>query len=52
MGVIFELLVVIFQVVAKDSTDKESKQNKYVALGFFVALLLVVILIWQYNPAS
>jgi cytochrome b len=50
MGVIFELLFSIFQVVA-GSSNKESKANKYVAVGFFVVLLLVVVLIWWYNPA-
>ena len=50
MGVIFEILFVIFQVVA-GSSNKESTANKYVAVGFFVVLLLVAVLIWWYNPA-
>jgi len=50
MGVIFEILFVIFQVIA-GSSNKESTANKYVAVGFFVVLLLVAVLIWWYNPA-
>ncbi|ETZ21045.1 hypothetical protein N824_02720 [Pedobacter sp. V48] len=50
MGVIFELLFFIFQVVA-GSSNKESTANKYVAVGFFAVFLLVVVLIWWYNPA-
>lgn len=49
MGAIFEILFVIFQVIA-GSSNKQSTANKFVAVGFFVVLLLVVILILRYNP--
>lgn len=53
MGAFFDFLFFLFQSVISDSSNRQkpSNANKYVAVALIAVLLLVVVLIWHYNPA-
>jgi len=53
MGAFLDFLFFLFQGVASDASNRQKKvtANKYVAMLLITVLLLIVILIWLYNPA-
>lgn len=52
MGTLAEILFAIFQTLPIWGKSEQANSSKFASIALFAVVLVVVFLIWKYNPVS